>query len=531
MRGVALPKTRMERLLRNEPILRITLWMGVPMLAALACLPVLNAGFQTEDFTWLAIARQLDTPSVLLRANVVFAYFYRPVGLLFWRLCAQLGGSDPWVHNLIDLLLHAFNAVLLALLAKTIARSRSTGILAGVLFACLPATSATALWMSDRFDPLSLCFGLLALLACERAWSDRRVALWASACLLLSLTAKEIGCAAAAAMLALLAAQSWQAREWRFWRLLIVLGPLTAAFGLHMWVVTSVDASLDAAHSALTMVQGVAYWWQRFPAALFGFRHQGVAVVLLLGAAGVLVAAGLLVAIRRRDQATLRLALVGSVLLVVPALVQWPVTQLVLGSDASLAFITNLRFYYVAMGGLALLWAAGHAGLHGHRWQWLLTIASFALAVQGFVMARDIARDWSRDTHAISARYVALGKALGARSFSPGCRIELHAPHFPLDFAHFADVLVKATAPVGASVLGCAVFAGAAPYMSLVSADRCNDSAWPSLTIRRVQGLKLLAPLGNLCMVSFDAPHFDANDASVQRFDVNAAGEPTPAHP
>jgi hypothetical protein len=48
----------------------------------------------------LSLARQLDTPQALLHSDVSFTYFYRPVGLLFWRYSAALAGTDAWMHDL-----------------------------------------------------------------------------------------------------------------------------------------------------------------------------------------------------------------------------------------------------------------------------------------------------------------------------------------------------------------------------------------------------------------------------------------------
>jgi hypothetical protein len=516
--------------LRHESTQQAAIFLLVPLVAALACAPLLHAGFHTEDFTWLALARQLDKPWALFHKDVAFAYFYRPTGLLFWRAITQIAGTDAWLQNLSDLLLQALNATLVACLAARLSRNRNAGIMAGLVFACLPAASGTALWMSDRFDPVSLCCGLVALLAFERA---RRRSAWLGMALflLLCLTAKEVGYAVAAAMLALLAWTGLTRREWHPWKFAAVLLPVTLALALHAVVVKSIDAALDSTQSLHALWRGVGYWWLRFPSAIFGFREPPTWAWLLLADASLLAAAGVARAIRQRQRDTLRLAIVGATLLVVPAILQWPVTQLVLGSTAALAFTANLRFYYVAVGGLALLWSAGYAGLQATRSRWLLLAATLALAVQWFATANVVATAWANDTRAFSPRYLALSRDLGTISFPAGCRIELHAPDFPPDFAHFADVIIKGGAPRGASVMGCVIFAGGAPYMSIVNADLCTEANWRGLAIRTVQGKKLLAPVGNLCMLSFDPPHFAADGLDVHRFEVDASGRLSPILP
>ncbi|MBO9665146.1 hypothetical protein [Dokdonella sp.] len=513
-------------------LLRLTLYGGVPLLAMLACAPLLDAGFQAEDFYWLALVRHLDAPLIPFYENVALAYFYRPIGLMFWELCTWLGGTDPWVHNLLDLLLHGVNALLIGSVATRLARDRRIGILAGVLFACLPATSGTALWTSDRFDPVCLFFGLLALHAFERALAGRRAfGFLAAASLALCLSSKEVGLAVAAAMLALLGWQWLRTRERRWDLLAMVLAPMAVVFVLHTATVPSFGFSLDGAQSLSALLGGVGYWWLRLPAAVFGFRPVGAGWWPLLATAALLALVGLARAIRQGQEGAVRLACVGAVMFVVPALLQWPVTRLALSDAAGLGLTINLRFYYLAFAGCALLWAAAIAGLRGLRSQWLLLAASLALALQGFAVAHRVARDWANETRAPTAAYLAMGEALGSRSFEPGCRIVLQTSGFPPEFVYYADVIVKAVAPRDSRVLDCAVFGDVAPYASIVDARWCSEDAWPGLAVRRQHGVRGLAQLGNLCILGFAEPPVPTESAELARFSVAADGRITPLPP
>jgi hypothetical protein len=118
--------------------------------------------------------RHLDVPWPLLVDNIYFVYYYRATGMLFWWLAVQWIGTDAVWHNFLDLLLQAGNAALVALYAARAGRSTLAGLLAGACFACLPPAAGTAMWMSDRYDPLALLFGMLALLAFERALAGSR---------------------------------------------------------------------------------------------------------------------------------------------------------------------------------------------------------------------------------------------------------------------------------------------------------------------------------------------------------------------
>lgn len=513
-------------------LLRLALYAGVPLLAMLACAPLLDAGFQAEDFYWLALVRHLDAPLIPFYENVALAYFYRPIGLMFWELCTWLGGTDPWTHNLLDLLLHGVNALLVGSVATRLARDRRIGVVAGVLFACLPATSGTALWTSDRFDPVCLFFGLLALHAFDRALAGRRrLGFAAAASLALCLASKEVGLAVAAAMLALLGWHWLSTRERRWDLLAAVLTPVAVVFALHTATVPSFGFSLGGTQSLSALLDGVGYWWLRFPAAVFGFRAVGAGWWPLLAAAALLALAGLVRAIRQGQDDAVRLACVGAALFVVPALLQWPVTRLALGEAAGLGLTINLRFYYLAFAGCALLWPAAIAGLRGLHSQWLLLAASLALALQGFLVAQRIARDWANETRAPTTAYLAMGEALGSRPFEPGCRIALRTSGFPPEFVYYADVIVKAVAPPGAGVLDCAVFGDVAPYASLVGARWCSEEAWPGLAVRRQNGVRGLARLGNLCVLGFAEPPAETARVGLSRFSVAADGRITPLPP
>lgn len=174
-------------------------------LAALVFAPTLEAGFQSEDYTWLALGRFNDSPLPLLRGGILFAYFYRPVGLLLWWATAHTFGDNALLHNAVNLLLHTSNAALLCLVSSRFTGKGFAGWAAGSLFATLPAGTGTASWMSDRFDPLALLFSLLALLAFARTPMRNRHPLFVFAFLLLALLSKEVAFATAGALTLLLA--------------------------------------------------------------------------------------------------------------------------------------------------------------------------------------------------------------------------------------------------------------------------------------------------------------------------------------
>ncbi len=93
--------------------------------------------------------------------------YYRPVGMLSLALDRAIGGSEPTLFHLDNLILHALNAFLLWLLIRR-RTSAVPAFLAGAWFAVLPANSEAVLWVSDRFDLLGMTFLLAALLVQRR---------------------------------------------------------------------------------------------------------------------------------------------------------------------------------------------------------------------------------------------------------------------------------------------------------------------------------------------------------------------------
>jgi hypothetical protein len=134
-------------------------WLVIPMLASVAYAPALALSFSGEDFVFVhhAATRPFYEPSQNL--------FYRPFPALFWEIDYRLWGLTGNGYHLTNLLLHAVNAGLVALLATRLLSSRKAGLLAGLFFALHPVHAEPVLWLSGRPDLLATLWGLLALLA------------------------------------------------------------------------------------------------------------------------------------------------------------------------------------------------------------------------------------------------------------------------------------------------------------------------------------------------------------------------------
>lgn len=467
------------------------------VLAALAMSAVLQAGFHPEDFGWLALARLSPSPWPLLAHNIDFVYFYRPLPLLLWWLGAHLFGTSAAAHNAIDVLLHALNAALVCVLAGRVTGRAGAGIVAGIVFATLPAGVGTAAWMSDRFDTVALGFSLLAFLAFEQALQRRQMALWTGLWLLCALLSKEVAYAAAAMML-LLAILRW--RDVSRGLLAAVIAAPLIGIALRMASGTAIDVSLDVADPVQIVAMGFIGWWRQAPSALSGFLPApGLAILF-----GLLLAGLALGALRARAwPRAWPLAVIGAGLLLLPAALQSPVTALVLTQDGSTASTENLRFYYMAGAGLALLIAAGYAALPSARERLAAFVVVMLCAGYGALTSHRLGTKWAEDWRAPSDAYLTLGDELGRQTFPAGCRIWLDTPVWSDAFRHHADTIVKGAAPVTAPVQTCAIFSGAQVYQTFVPADQCTTAQWPGLEFSERRGLPIAGKVGAVCMLQF----------------------------
>ncbi len=94
-----------------------------------------------------------------------YAGHWHPLSWFSHQLDCQLFGLEPGAHHLINLFFHALNAVLLFLLLFQLFGSLRYAILFAALFALHPQRIESVVWITERKDVLSLCFGLLTLLA------------------------------------------------------------------------------------------------------------------------------------------------------------------------------------------------------------------------------------------------------------------------------------------------------------------------------------------------------------------------------
>jgi hypothetical protein len=162
--------------------------LAVAVVTVAAFLPTLSGGF----LNWDDNANFLDNPAYrgLGLEHVRWAFtsvtfgHYIPLTRLTWSLNYVLGGMNPWGYHLVNVLLHAANAVLFYLVARrllaaaitdgTQAGRRAPGLgvaaaVAALLFSVHPLRVEPVAWITGRADLLCALFVLLTTWAYLRA--------------------------------------------------------------------------------------------------------------------------------------------------------------------------------------------------------------------------------------------------------------------------------------------------------------------------------------------------------------------------
>src|SRR5580658_1093274 len=130
-----------------------SLYLGILLivLTFLAYLPVLSGGFIWDDDVLITENRVIKANDGLHRlwfAKEARDYWPWPLASTAWWLEWRLWGNHPAGYHVVNVLLHAINAVLMWMV---LARLKVPGAwLAGCVFALHPMNVATAAWISEQ---------------------------------------------------------------------------------------------------------------------------------------------------------------------------------------------------------------------------------------------------------------------------------------------------------------------------------------------------------------------------------------------
>jgi hypothetical protein len=503
---------------------RSRLGMGAFLLGAVGTGAIMayalrHASAFQDDYVYIAVARHLDSPWVLLTQDSVGSYFFRPLAMLFWWASAALFGESAPAHHALGMAVHVANGLLLHGLLRRLGASAAVAALVALGFIAHPASISTASWLSDRFDLLATCFGLAALLAIERHLERPTLTclVAAAAALLASILCKEIGFAIAAAGLVAIAwtdsRRHAASRAWRWALAGAIAVTVLAALAMRTLALRPVPDTEGLLGILLGMLAtGTGKWSLALPAFLFVEAGRLLSLV-----AWVLTAAMLVVlAALPRSRAALaggglaRMAVLGLALMLLGAAVQAPTLSnapLLTFSRESFSpgAVVTARFYYLPLAGFALLVAAlAEAAMRSQRPRaatWILVALTVCTLVGFLATSRAITRQWAhftaeRNVHAQAA----IETVTALTRLQPGCKIYLLDTPAGADlFRDMADTAVKKSLPRDHSALACFIQAEHAPWYHLLARGNLPPDAERPFEIIEAGGRPYPPlPLGNL---------------------------------
>ena len=142
--------------------------LGVALGTLLLFLPAFWYDFiYLDDYDYIVANPQVQEG--LTWAGVKWAFIaghasnWHPLTWLAHMLDCSLFGLNPGPHHLMSVLLHALNAALVVGLWFRLTGQRGVAIFIGALFAWHPLRLESVVWIAERKDVLSACFGLGAL--------------------------------------------------------------------------------------------------------------------------------------------------------------------------------------------------------------------------------------------------------------------------------------------------------------------------------------------------------------------------------
>lgn len=462
-------------------------WLLVAFL--LACLsfvlfviyiPLSTAGFYSDDWTFLALSRHGDGPLGFFVYDHSFTYMYRPVAMSSWWATTQIFGLAAAGHYLFASLIHLLTASLAVFLLLRLQVRLWCCVGLGALLIAHPTSAITVAWLADRFD-LLMSFGVMLGLVGASLLRDHfrlSVALMLLASLV-ALCSKETGLA----LMPLLALGIWfGARERRVAVVLIasfvVLG--LVYFLARKLVLGSLGGIAVEGGGYWFLWYGVKYWFLHLPQALVGVDSPYWLGVLILLFACVMSVYGFVRGSQQKKVVIAQLVL----LVVMVAVLQSPVTQVILQQDEPFRSVVNFRFFYLGVMALLALIVLGLDSLlvlreSSSQFNFRFG-AAFALVMLSVFMWGALSRaeltKWSAWTGAdermdvlLATAELAVSPEVKRYTAEPmGCLVRLvGAKEMHTDLPGYSDLMVKALLPPGSAAVDCIFATEVEPWKAM----------------------------------------------------------------
>jgi hypothetical protein len=435
-----------------------------------------------DDWHYFALLRHIDSPVEIFTTNIAGAYFYRPLALYFFWVSEALFGSNPVAHYGINVALHGWVAFEVVALATTITKARVASAWAGALFLLLPATSGTALWVSDRFDLLATAAMLCALrlmMGWTRALTPQKSTQFGSlAMTLLALGSKETAFAVIPALLLVLLGSNLRSNHsrWITGGAVMVIAALAVYCRVAALSGWKGDQSLPL--TASVIASGAAVWLANLPVALQ--THHGHFALVGLGVA----ALAALLGSRAVRSASRPFSFITSIaplliLLVGVVLAQSPVALIALPKNGGELPTVSLRFFYTPFALLAVLAVVCFSCLAFNRiWlMWALrlsVLSAIVIATLGSVAQSEFwAKNTSAETQQAAVPLAEYASLATRNQLGSPCLVRMpSAPHLT-----DLDLRFKASLATSDARINCALLTQPSQAQTITRIRNCRSAS------------------------------------------------------
>ena len=96
--------------------------------------------------------------------NVKGNHFYRPMQTVSFMFDAQIGGKNPWIYHLTNIILHCFTCISIFYLFNLLAYNRKISFLFTLIFCVNPLLTQAVAWIPARGDLLITLFATLTII-------------------------------------------------------------------------------------------------------------------------------------------------------------------------------------------------------------------------------------------------------------------------------------------------------------------------------------------------------------------------------